>query len=65
MNTTGTLTARRASACPACPEPIRAGAPIRRLPDGRGRYAHAECVAQFRRDVAADDLDALTMGYGR
>ena len=61
---TRTMHARRASACPMCGQGIAAGEVIARKPYGAGVWAHVACVEQFRRDVAADDLDSMTMGYG-
>jgi hypothetical protein len=57
-----TLYARRASHCRECGQPIERGAEI-------GLYAyqewgHVECARAYRARVAADDLDALTYGYG-
>ena len=47
-----------------CGQGIAAGEVIARKPYGAGVWAHVACVEQFRRDVAADDLDSMTMGYG-
>jgi hypothetical protein len=58
-----TITARRHSACPACRQPIEPGQTIT---PARGMvWQHVACAEQHARDLAADDLDALTYGYGR
>jgi hypothetical protein len=62
---TRTIAARRAGECPQCGGPILRGAPIAAVPNRSSAWAHVACVEQYRRDVAADDLDALTYGYGR
>lgn len=60
-----TATARRWGRCPECGQPITLGAPIRALRLRPAVWAHIECAAQHARDAAADDLDAMTYGYGR
>lgn len=57
-----TITARRSGFCPMCGQHTSPGDTIAPMPRGAGQWAHAECVAQYRRDLAADDLDALTYG---
>ena len=61
-----TVTARRTGTCPLCSEPITPGQVVTPTPARRtNTWCHVECHDQYRRDVAADDLDALTMGFGR
>lgn len=63
--TVRTITARRATTCPQCGGGIESGQTIAPMPRSGGHWGHVECVEQYRRDIAADDLDALTMGFGR
>ena len=63
--TVRTITARRPGTCPQCGLSITTGEAI--SPVGRGRRAdwgHTACAEQAARDLRADDLDAMTMGYG-
>ena len=61
----GEMLARRAGECPQCGGPIVRGCLIAPVPNRSSVWAHVACVEQYRRDVTADDLDALTYGYGR
>ncbi len=61
---TRTIPARQAGTCRQCGEPFPKGTTISPFRHGYAGWGHVECVAQYRRDVAADDLDALTYGYG-
>lgn len=60
-----TILARRASTCPQCGRPITRGESITSIPNRSSTWAHTPCAEQYRRDVYADDVDALTYGYGR
>lgn len=60
-----TITARRAGTCPQCGGPVTAGQSISSIGNRSSTWAHTPCAEQYARDVLADDLDALTYGYGR
>ena len=60
--TTKTIAARHRGHCIECGCPVIPGERIARL--NRATWGHAACADSAARRIAADDLDALTYGFG-